>query len=141
MINLNSSTIPPVSTDETRAFFALMNLVTDPGASAKRISELNEIAQKATEETRLADQAKAQLADARSAHADHLRTSRAEHDAKLAREREAFDNECAIAMNEIRRLKSETVRLHRAATADAAAAAESKADLNTRLEKLKAAMS
>jgi hypothetical protein len=50
MMNMMANgTVPPVDKDETRAFFSLLNLVTDPKASAKRITELYEGAQKLAE--------------------------------------------------------------------------------------------
>lgn len=141
MINLNSTTAPqPVTTDETRAFFNLLALVTDPKSSATRVGELYEAAEKAGERERRAKIAESDLAVARERHDEYVRTNLAEHKAKLKSEHTQHDHDCSRAMNEVRIAREEADRLRARATTDAAAAAKLKSELEGRLERLKSVM-
>lgn len=57
-------------------------------------------------------EAQSQLAAARAEHAECLRTSRAEYEAKLKSELTQHHFECGSAMEEVRQIRAETDRLN-----------------------------
>jgi hypothetical protein len=128
MIGANSS-MPPVSDNETRSFFNLLALVTDPKASAKRVSELYEAALKSNEAAAEAKKATDQLAIDRAAHDAQIAKELKEHNERMASERKACDKYCSQAMGEVQQAKAEAERLNSQARADATAAAGLKASL------------
>ncbi|HZR88403.1 MAG TPA: hypothetical protein VFB02_16465 [Bradyrhizobium sp.] len=135
---LNEYTAPPAA-DESRAFFSLLNLVSDPKASVARVAELHAAAEKAVEAQALAKAAQAELQAARDAHDRAIKSERDAHDAALRAQRQACDQHCTKAMDEVRRAKAEAERLLEQAKTDAATAAALRTDLETRLEKIKQA--
>ena len=137
----NDQPLPPAAAtaDESRAFFALLTLVTDPKASAQRVAELHEAASKTVE-------AQAELKAARDAHDAAIRSERAEHDAKLKAERSALVAERAAFETERRNWlnhcseENDKIRRNREqAAADAKRAAEKNEDLERRISLIRSA--
>jgi hypothetical protein len=115
--------------------------VTDPKASAKRVAELYDAALKATEAANAAKGQLEQLARDRAPHDEYLRTTRASLATEIKAKRDTHERECRTVMDEINSKASETHRLNAKAQADAKVAATTRADLESRLERIRAAAS
>jgi hypothetical protein len=151
MMNMVDGLPPPEDIkDETRAFFSLLNLVTDPKALAERITKLWEAGQKAGEAIVEAKAAKDQLAvdraahdkylkESRAAHDKYLKESRAAHDAKLTADRKEFEAQCGRRDGESQNFSAKAQALLAKAKDDAARAAERKANYEQRLAKIREA--
>jgi hypothetical protein len=134
MIELNST---PPSTDEVKLFFGLLNICGDAEGSRKRVSELHAAAAAAEAGARTCHTEQDRLSKARIEHDEYLRKTRAELDTEIKTKRAAHQTECSRQLAEIRRKTAEADRLNERARTDAQAAAELKADLENRLQKLK----
>jgi len=137
MFNLLNN--PPVPSNDVSAFFALLELVSNPEQVKARLCELANAVMEANEAVGPMQAAQAQLKTDRAAHDEYLKTSRAEFDAEIKASRAKHDQDCKIAMDQIRRKTAETDRLHAQAAADATAAAKARADLEGRLDRIKQA--
>jgi hypothetical protein len=130
----------PVNEGVADAFFNLLALVSNPEAVKARVKQ---IVDAQTEAQAFLEAAKAELLaleQARKEHPQALKKERAAHDRDLADAKEKFDRECAEESGKIRASRAETDRLLARARADAAAAAELKANLEARVAKMKAAI-
>jgi hypothetical protein len=125
--------------DETRAFFALLNLVTNPKASAERLEKLWKASAEAGEHIISAAAAQHQLSLDRAAHDKYLKESRAAHDAKLAAERKEVEAQCRRLDGESQNFSAKAKALLAKAKDDSEAAATLRADLEARLAKIREA--
>src|SRR5258708_32624303 len=102
MIGYSSLAMPPSEppTDQTAAFFNLLNLVGDPEAAKKRLSELFDATVQANKVVAAANSAQEQLVADRAEHDAQLKAERDEHGRNLADAKAQFEADSARAWDE-----------------------------------------
>jgi hypothetical protein len=136
MINLLPAGIPPshVPTEVDR-LITLIQFALDPEAVGRRVAALMQAAHDSVEIISSADKVKADIAKEREA----LALERGEHEKQLAADRAVFEDQCNHRDGAINDRAAETEKLNAEAQAARAEALKITADLNARLERIKAA--
>jgi hypothetical protein len=137
MINLNPATLPPspVPADNFDRFLTFIAFLSDPDACRARISEIIKEAEKAGEVIFDAAKVKAELAAERAA----LAAEREKQTKQLAEERADFEKRCAGRDQEINARSPAVDKLQAATKGHHEKAAALSADLQGRVERIKAA--
>ena len=144
MISLQTLTGPPTAPDPVLglgadAFFALLRLIGHPEAAKERLQKIYDAVTEANEEIRAANEAKAAIDAERKAHDEALKRERADHDRELTNAKAKSDDDCTKAMSEVREHRDNATKHEASAKADAAVAADLRADLEQRLAKIRSA--
>jgi chromosome segregation ATPase len=136
MINLTPNAAPPYAAgNDLDRLLALLAFVVDHKAVAANIADITQARIDAHEVIKSADKINAEIEASRQA----LNAERANHDKQLAAERVTFENTCNHRDQQISALKDQTEKLHHEAQAARDEAVRITADLQSRLERVKAA--
>jgi hypothetical protein len=135
MISMNASAPPYAAGNDLDRLIALLTFVSDHKAVGARIAELTQARIDAYDVIKSADAVKAEIQQ----HRDALKAEQKAHAAQLAAERTAFENMCNHRDQTINARRDEHEKLHREAKAARDEAVKISADLQARLDRVKAA--
>jgi hypothetical protein len=124
----------------TQAFLALIKLIADPKAVAKRVDEITAAQLAAVDDIAAAKAAQEKLEADRAAHDEQLKTERDQHDRALAEAKAKCAADCGAAMDEVRAQKENAAKLFAQAKTDSEAAAALRSDLQKRVAAIKSAV-
>jgi hypothetical protein len=139
MISLIDS-LPAASPDPSAAVFNLISIVADPATAKVAPGKIADAKAAADAAIEAAAAAQVALDSARKEQAQTLKNERDLHDSSLAQSKSAFDADCARRIRELDARADAVTKLEAQAKADAAAAAELKAELQRRVDAIKAAV-
>jgi hypothetical protein len=135
MISMNATVPPYAAGTDLDRLIALLTFVSDHKAVGARIAELTQARIDAYDVIKSADEVKAEIQQ----HRDALKAEQKAHAEKLAAERATFENMCHDRDREINERRDETEKLRRDAKAARDEAVKISADLQARLDRVKAA--
>ena len=136
---LNNQPLPPIPTPrDFEPFFALLQMITDAGATKVRLGELATASAAVQALIDQAKQAEMEMKAARKAHDQAISQERAAHNAAIAQERARSQRDCSSRERVLAEREAEIEGLKAKATADAESAAALKLDLEQRLARMAA---
>jgi hypothetical protein len=135
-----SDFLPPSSPDASTAVFALLAVVADPAAAKAALEKIATARGDAESAIERAAAAQADLDAARKEQHQALEKERDEHDWALAQSESAFEADCARRKRDLDARDDAATQLLAKAKADSEAAAELKADLQRRVDAIRAAV-
>jgi hypothetical protein len=135
-----SDFLPPASPDATAAVFSLLAAIADPAAAKAALEKIATARADAESAIESAAAAKVTLDEARKAQDQSLAKERQDNDSSLAKSKSAFDADCARRIRDLDARDDAATQLLAKAKADAAEAAELRADLARRVAAIKSAV-
>jgi hypothetical protein len=132
--------MPPVPTPrDLEAVLALVQLVSDPKATQARIADLTAAAKIAGDQIAEAQTQAAAVAELRRKTESSLSEKQRAADAKIAADREAYDDTCRRRTDDLDAREKRVAEIEAKAEADAVDAARIKADIERRFKLVTAA--
>jgi hypothetical protein len=139
-ISLLDGLFPASSPADMESFYKLLAIIADPAGTKKRLDELAAGQAEAQKTVDAANLALADLDATRLAQERALKTERDEHESALEQSKSQFGAYCTRRIQELDARDDAATQLFAKATADSAAAAELRADLERRVAAIKAAV-
>ncbi len=122
-----------------KALFELVSLLADPAATQERLKELQVATDEAIALIDLAERAEADMKAARFEHKENMAAERRDHEKKLAASKTTADEALARRESDLKKREQRIAELERQAEAHGDAVARLRADLEGRLEHIRAA--